>query len=69
MDNITNWRMARRTRLQQEESILKLQNRIQQLRREEDQVLKNMEDTRKKAEDLIRFKSEKEEYMKRRATA
>jgi len=32
-------------------------------------VLKKMEDTRRKAEDIIRFKTEKEEYIKRRQTA
>ena len=69
MPNITDWKMARKARIQQEESILKLQNRIHQLKREEDQVLKKMDDTRRKAEDMIRFKTEKEEYVKRKAIA
>ena len=36
MDSFPNWRKARKSRLQQEECILKLQNRITQLRNEED---------------------------------
>lgn len=65
-EGFASWQEARRTRLRQEENVLKLQNRIQVLKKEEEIAVKKMEDTRKKAEEMLRFKSEKEEYVRRR---
>ena len=52
--------------MQQEENVLKLRNRIALLKKEEEMAVKKIEDTRRKAEEMLRFRSEKEEYTRRR---
>ena len=46
--------------------MLKLRNRIQLLKKEEEMANKKIDDTRRKAENMLHYKTEKEELMRRK---
>ena len=51
--NFGTWQEARRVRLDKAQNVVKLHNRIALLEKEESKAIKRIEETRKKAYDMI----------------
>lgn len=65
MSNFVSMYEARKTRLEKEQNVQKLHNRIALLEKEEEKANRKIEDTRKRAYDMIQSKIEKDNFTKK----